>query len=304
MTAELQPPTAGAHETAAVTVVVMTRNRWPDLRRSLQHHRVPVVVVDNCSTDGTPALLGQHFPDVHVVKLGANAGAVARNIGVREARTPLVAFADDDSWWAPGSLAAAAEIFDHHPRLALVAGRMLVGDEESLDPVCHEMARSPLGIDPDLPGPSVLGFMACGAVVRRAAFVEAGGFDDVVFFMGEEERLALDLAARGWALSYVDSLVAHHHPSPVRDTTGRRALAARNRLLTAVLRRPWPVVARELGGLLRDGRPGRLAIAQALPRIPRALARRRRVPQPVEAGRRLLEETPAQRHGPMKTGWS
>ncbi|OIJ25298.1 glycosyl transferase [Nocardioides luteus] len=267
----------------------MTRNRWPDLRRSLPRHPAPVILVDNCSSDGTAALVRRHFPDIEVVELAANAGAAARNVGVRRARTPYVAFADDDSWWAPGSLESAAALFRSHPRLGLVAGRVLVGEAETPDPLCTSMATSPLGTDADLPGPSVLGFLACGAVVRRDAFLEADGFDTVVFFMGEEDRLALDLASRGWGLSYVDSLVACHHPSPARDATARRALDARNKLLTAVMRRPWSVVMGEVTRLYSSDRAGRIALRHALPRLPHALARRRRLPARVEAARRLLE---------------
>jgi GT2 family glycosyltransferase len=272
-----------------MTVVVMTRDRWPDLQKSLPRHEAPVTVVDNGSSDGTPDLVRQHFPDIEVIELGSNHGSVARNIGVARARTPYVAFADDDSWWAPGALASAADLLDRHPRLAVLAGRILVGDAEQPDPVCGLMADSPLGTAEDLPGPSVLGFLACGAVVRRDAYLAAGGFDDVVFFMGEEERLALDLATLGWGLAYVDHVVAHHHPSPSRDTVERAARAARNRLLTTLMRRPWPVVLRAVAEDLRDGRAGRMAVRQATARLPRALTRRRVVPPHVEAARLLLD---------------
>jgi glycosyltransferase involved in cell wall biosynthesis len=40
-----------------VTVVVMTRDRWPDLAQTLPRHEAPVIVVDNGSTDETPALV-------------------------------------------------------------------------------------------------------------------------------------------------------------------------------------------------------------------------------------------------------
>jgi GT2 family glycosyltransferase len=272
-----------------VSVVVMTRDRWPDLERSLPRHEAPVILVDNGSSDDTPALVRRRFPHVDVVELGGNHGSVARNIGVERARTPYVAFADDDSWWAPGALTAAATVLDGHPRLAVLVARMLVGEQETPDPICAMLADSPLPAATDLPGPSVLGFLACGAVVRRDAYLAAGGFDEVVFFMGEEERLALDLAAAGWGLAYVDSVVAHHHPSPSRDTVERRARAARNRLLTAVLRRPWPVVLALVAEDLRSGRAGRLAVAQAARRLPLALTQRRRLPADVEATRRLLD---------------
>jgi GT2 family glycosyltransferase len=272
------------------TTVVATRNRWHRLRESLPRHTGPVILVDNGSTDGTVAEVREHFPHIEVLAQPVNRGAVARNIGVARARTPYVAFADDDSWWAPGALATAAELFDRHPRLALLAGRILVGPEQRLDATCRLMAASPLGTAADLPGPSVLGFLACGALLRRNAFLQAGGFDEVVFFFGEEERLALDLAAAGWGLAYAEQIVAHHHPQPAAGSrAGRAALASRNRLLTAVLRRPWPRVGRILCTELGKGRPGWRGAASAVPRLPGALRQRQRLPAEVEAARRALD---------------
>jgi len=84
-------------------------------------------------------------------------------------------------------------------------------------------------------------------------------------------------------------VVAHHHPSPVRDSVERQARAARNRLLTTVMRRPWRVVLAAVLDDLHAGRPGRMAVRQALAALPRALRRRRPVPPHVEATRRLLD---------------
>ncbi|WP_199745852.1 glycosyltransferase, partial [Amycolatopsis sp. WAC 04182] len=163
---------------ARVTVVVAARDRVRTLARSLPRHPRPVILVDNGSSDGTAGFVRKHFPDVQVVEAGANLGAPARNLGVRLAGTPYVAFADDDSWWAPGALDRAADVLDAHPRLAVLGARVLVGPEERPDPVSEAMRDSPLGVEDGLPGPSVLSFLARGAVVRREAFLEAGGFDD------------------------------------------------------------------------------------------------------------------------------
>jgi GT2 family glycosyltransferase len=285
----------GDGQDARVSVVVMTRDRWPDLRTTLPRHPPPVILVDNGSTDGTADLVRTHFPHVEVVALPDNRGSVARNIGVERAATPYVAFADDDSWWATDALRQAADQLDTHPRLGVVAARVLVGEEEHLDPTSALMAQSPLGVEHDLPGRSVLGFLACGAVVRKDAYLAAGGFDDLIFFMGEEERLALDLATLGWGLAYVEEVVAHHHPSPARDSVARRARAARNHLLTTVLRRPWPVVLRAAAEDLLRGRAGWLAVGETLRVLPTALARRAVVPPEVEAARRLLDRDPGRR---------
>jgi GT2 family glycosyltransferase len=271
-----------------VTTVVMTRDRWPTLEHSLPRHPGPVVLVDNGSTDGTPSLVAEHFPDIEVVALGKNLGAVARNIGVRRARTPYVAFADDDSWWAPGATGLAADVLDEHPGVGLLAARILVGEPEREDPVCALMAASPLPTVPGLPGPPVLGFLACGTVVRREAFLSAGGFDPVVFFMGEEERLALDLRASGWQLCYVPEVVAHHRPPGGRADAAKVVRAMRNRLLTAVMRRPWPVVAREVVRAITGGPVARAGVRAGVAALPDALMARRPLPAAVEAERRLL----------------
>ncbi|MGI5240798.1 glycosyltransferase family 2 protein [Dactylosporangium sp. CA-139066] len=274
-----------------VTVVIATRDRRAGLERTLRELRgdaeaPATVVVDNGSGDGTPDMLAARFPDVRVLALGRNAGAVARNHGVAAARTPYVAFADDDSWWAPGALARAARHLDAAPRLALVAARTLVGPGEWLDPMSAFMAQAPLGTPDDLPGPSVLGFLACAAVVRRDAFLACGGFDPVVFFMGEEARVTLDLRTAGCGLAYCDDVVAHHHPRA--DAAGRaakRLLAARNRALTAWMRRPARIAVRESVALLTAARAdpaARGAAWQLLRRLPGALARRRPVPAEVE----------------------
>jgi GT2 family glycosyltransferase len=280
-------PSSGT--TGDVTVVVASRNRRSDLLASLPRHEAPVVLVDNASTDGTVEAVRAAHPDVTVLPQPRNLGAEGRTVGVVRAGTPFVAFADDDSWWAPGDLARAVAIMKAHPRLAVLNARVVVGAEERLDPLCSELAASPLGTAPDLPGPSLLGFIACGALVRTDAFLSVGGFDPVVRFPGEEERLALDLAAAGWGVSYVDAVTVHHHPSPARHSPAQRQAAVwRSRLLTAVMRLPATDVALAFLEAGKDGRPGLAGIRGAAPDLPAALRRRRVVPAGVRAGLRRL----------------
>jgi GT2 family glycosyltransferase len=270
--------------TGDVTVVVASRNRRTDLLASLPRHEAPVILVDNASTDGTVEAVEAAHPAVTVLPQARNLGAHGRTLGVARAGTPFVAFADDDSWWAPGDLARAVALMRAHPRLAVLNARILVGAEERLDDLCAEMATSPLGAPPDLPGPAVMGFIACGAMVRTDAFIAVGGFDPVVRFPGEEERLALDLATAGWGIAYVDAVTVHHHPSPVRHSPAQRQAAVwRSRLLTAVMRLPAPHVARTVREAVSAGSVGLAGIRGARPDLVAALRHRRVVPPRVLA---------------------
>jgi GT2 family glycosyltransferase len=277
------------------TVVIATRDRVDELTHTLTRLcdlDVPIVVVDNGSSDDTVARVRREFDGVEVVALGRNAGAVARNHGVRRARTPYVAFSDDDSWWAADALTCAEELFARHPRLGLIAARTIVEPAGRLDPVCLEMARSPLGRDADLPGPSVLGFVCCGAIVRRKAFEQVGGFHPVLFWPGEERLFSWDMAAFGWACCYVDDVVAHHQPSSFRPpSVWRRRQELRNDLLTTWLRRPVGVSLGQALALARRAvgdRDAGAALAAAVRQLPAVVRNRRSLPAEVERRVALL----------------
>ncbi|WP_280401493.1 glycosyltransferase family 2 protein [Nocardia carnea] len=288
---------SAAEGTARTTVVIATRNRAAELARTLAElatlrPRPPIVVLDNASDDDT-AEVAAGFSGVSVVRLPRNLGAAARNLGVTAARTPYIAFCDDDSWWADDALARAEQVLDSCPRLGLVAARTLVGPGDRDDPVNELMADSPLGRPAGLPGPAVLGFLACAAVVRKEAFLRAGGFSPLLHFGAEERLLALDLVAAGWELSYVAEIRAHHHPSSHRPPpVWRRRAELRNNALITWLRRPVRQCVSETAVLL--GRAVREpwiwpALGGVLRRLPWALAQRRRVPPEVERRARILE---------------
>ena len=275
-----------------VTVVVATHNRCCQLLKYLPRHDAPVVLVDNGSDDGTAEVVRGRFPHVRVIRLDENIGAAARTLGVAAAETPYVAFADDDSYWEPGALDRAAGLLAAHPRAALLTGRVLVGEHGRPDPISDCMAAAPLGTDPDLPGPSVLGFLACAAVVRREPFLTVGGFEPKLHVYGEEALLAMDLASAGWGLAYVPSLVVRHLPEAAgRDQRARRRRQARNDLLTAWLRRPTGIGVRAAVRAL--ARPDtRAGLTDALSELSWVRRHRQPVPAPVEAALRVLETGP------------
>lgn len=280
-----------------VSVVVITHNRCKELDRTLcrlaeMPEKPRVIVVDNASSDGTVDMVRSCHPGVTLLTPGTNLGAVGRNLGVHLSLTPYVAFCDDDTWYDPGALRHAADLLDAHPTLAVVTGSILVEPEGRLDDICREMAQSPLDRTPGIPGHPLLSFLAGVSIVRREAFLAAGGFSSRLWLGGEEELLASDIARAGWHMSYVPDVVAHHHASRLRDAHLRRRHGIRNTLWFTWLRRPLPSAAIRTVRLLRRLPRDRVTaggIGDAVRGLPWVLRQRDPVPPYIERGYRQLE---------------
>ncbi len=280
-----------------ISVVVLTCNRVAEVLRTLDRlsslpERPALIVVDNASVDGTASAIAGAFPEACTIRLNRNIGAAARNAGILFARTPYVALCDDDTWWEPGSLAHAGDVLDGHPRLAVITAKVLVGPDQQEDPTCRRMAQSPLSREAGLPGCPILGFLAGASIVRRAAFLEVGGFEPRLFIGGEEALVAMDLAAAGWRMAYIDGIVAHHYPSDARDAEQRRRLLLRNAVWVAWLRRPIPAAARRTIRLITETvpKPQRASfLTETIAGLPWILRRRHVNPPEVEAQVERLE---------------
>jgi GT2 family glycosyltransferase len=280
-----------------ISVVVITHNRRDQLLDTLRHmvassDDAPIVVVDNASTDGTADAVADAFPSIALIRATENLGSIGRNLAVERVSTPYVAFCDDDTKWQSGALERAADVLDRYPGLATVTGKCLVEPDLEEDPLTPELRDSPVRGPDWLPGPALLGIMAGLTAFRVSAFREAGGFSPKMWLGGEEELLALDLAARGWWMCWDETMVIHHAPSVARDPTRRRALGIRNTLWTLWLRRPWRSALRRTAAVLRSS-PRDVttvsAVFEALHGVPWVLRNRAVVPARVEEGLLALE---------------
>ncbi|NHD15811.1 MULTISPECIES: glycosyltransferase family 2 protein [Actinopolyspora] len=287
----------GEQRSDRVTVVIATRNRREELSRTLRHmtsleDAAPVIVVDNGSTDGTAEAVTARFPEVCLLRSESNLGAVARDVAVEYAGTPLVAFCDDDMRWQSGSLTRAATLLERCPPLGAVVARCVVEPDLVDDPLTPELRDSPVPAPPWLPGPAVLGGLAGTMVVRVEAFRAVGGFSERLWFGGEEELLLIDMAARGWWACYAEDAVVRHRPSAVREPAERRRIGLRNTLWTTWLRRSVGGALRRSGAVLASAPKDRVtasAVLGALGGLPWLLREREAVPAGVEQALTRLE---------------
>ena len=84
-----------------------------------------LIVVDDGSTDGTPALLDGLDPRVRVIVKENGGAAAARNVGVAACRGRYITFLDSDDEWLPCFLALTCGFLQRHPEEAWVATEFL-----------------------------------------------------------------------------------------------------------------------------------------------------------------------------------
>jgi len=121
-------PIPAPTDTTRVTVAVCTRDRPQELRRCLSALRnlvappAEVLVVDNGSADGGARQVVEEFPLVRYVPEPRRGLSWARNRALLEARTPVVAFTDDDVQAHPRWVEAMLQTFEDEPSAVAVTG--------------------------------------------------------------------------------------------------------------------------------------------------------------------------------------
>lgn len=105
-----------------ISIIIPTYNRahlLPRAINSILREIQPydeIIVVDDESTDNTAALIKQYGRVRYLKKARGGAGP-ARNLGIMESRSPLIAFLDSDDEWLPGKLALQRRLMDALPEV-------------------------------------------------------------------------------------------------------------------------------------------------------------------------------------------
>jgi glycosyltransferase involved in cell wall biosynthesis len=193
----------------AISVVVAAHNEEAQLGRCLDAvhaaagaRAVEVIVVVNCSTDGTAAVAAARGARVLAEpRLGA---VNAKATGAAAAAAPLVAVIDADSVCPPDWLDKIAAAFAAEPRLVGLSGPARYPGARAW---VHVVMALWYGFWKLVQLCAGTAFYAVGTNVafRRDAFVRAGGYDTNVLVGGDEVALFRRLRAVGLT-RYTDSL--------------------------------------------------------------------------------------------------
>lgn len=200
-----------------ISVVLATRNqaRWLDAAvSSVRGQTMPdweLLVVDDGSTDDSAAVMARHRDDPRIRWLPGphRERAAARNRGIAAARAPLLAFLDGDDLWYPQKLARQLDALARRPRAALCYAVARVIDADG-QPRPERKPRRPLGADPFAALARGNTIILSSVVVRRAALLAVGGFDESLSVLGcEDWDLWLRLARRWPVVGVEEELVGY-----------------------------------------------------------------------------------------------
>lgn len=185
-----------------------------------------VIVVDDDSPHALPTL-----GNAHIITLATNRGpGAARNTGLAQVTTPLVAFIDLDVTLTIDTLNGLIAHFADE-RVGIVAPRVLV---DNLDSTIgkYEQVRSPLDLGPSqariAPGTRVSYVPSAVWLCRTAAIRAVGGFDESLR-IGEDVDALWRVTRAGWRCRYQPEVAASHLPrTTLHDFINQRRMYGRS----------------------------------------------------------------------------
>ena len=254
----------------AVSIVLPTYNREALIGRSIRSvleqtfADFELIVVDDGSTDATTeelTRLAHGDRRIRYLRLDENRGAAAaRNVGIRHAMGPFIAFQDSDDEWLPVKLERHMRVFATcGPDVGVVYSDM----DRILSDGTVQYHRSPdiapgVLIDPGTGFYQVCKLGIQSAVIRSECFARAGGFNED-FPVLEDLELFLRLSQRYGFHHLHEPLVRYYETHGLSKNMPAKLIA--RALLLNLYRRnlereDTAFVARE-SSLLGGGREGK-----------------------------------------------
>jgi hypothetical protein len=261
-----------------LTICIVNWNTCADLRRALEsvfaragEARFEVIVVDNASADGSPAMVRREFPAVRLIMNRFNRGfAAANNEALRRARGRYRLLLNSDTIVHPGAFAELVKFTDAHPDAGAVGLRVLNPDG-TLQYSCRRFPRLATGLFRKVPLGRLIpdnrwnreylmsdwahdtvrevDWVSGAAMCLRAeALAQVGLLDEEYFMYCEDVDWCYRARRAGWKIYYLPRAVVTH---VVGRSTDLRPLRMVREFHRSMIRFYWKHYARGVPPPLR-----------------------------------------------------
>jgi GT2 family glycosyltransferase len=227
--------------TPTVSVVIVSWNAKQYLAQCLRtltervcRYSMEVLVVDNDSTDGSPAFVESSFPNIRLIRNSSNLGfAMANNIGIRKASGKYICLVNSDVEVFDECITRLVDYCDTHPEVGMVGPR-IVGSDGKLQRSCRgfpgvwNMFCRAFALDVIFPKAKLFGgyllhywnhdttapvdiLSGCFLLVRRESLLKVGLLDEEYFMYGEDMDWCKRFWTNGWRVVFVPAGEALHY---------------------------------------------------------------------------------------------
>jgi len=217
------------------------------LIETTQGINIEIVVVDNCSEDGSAGLVKSLFPHVRLIENRENIGfGRAHNRSFRVSRGKYFLVLNPDTIVFPNAIQKMVEFMDSHAHAGVAGCKIFWDDENNFmfpDLKIHNLKTSLIHFTPfcrlfpnsliaqwhwrtaydmwntKLPM-EVDGVTGGLMMVRRVAFKSVGLFDENFFLFFEEHDLLKRIKKKGWKIYYLpDAEIRHYFEESFRNSS-------------------------------------------------------------------------------------
>ncbi|KYH32685.1 glycosyltransferase [Neomoorella mulderi] len=219
------------------SIIIPVFNNWEYTRRCLlsleaagYRDKAEVIVVDNASSDETPAEIKTQFPWVKSIRHEQNLGfAKACNRGAEAARGKYLVFLNNDTEVKKGWLEALINALEKETSAGIVGSKLLYPDgrlQHAGVEITYPGSSFPIYArhlrygQPDVPDTrqEVDAVTGASMLIRRDVFYGLCGFEEAYQNGYEDVDLCLKARARGYRIIYEPTSQAVHYES---KTSGR-----------------------------------------------------------------------------------
>jgi GT2 family glycosyltransferase len=261
--------------TVSVVIVVWNAKKYvleclDTLREHCKDVYTEVVVVDNCSTDGTPEIVAELFPEFKLIRNPENYGfAKANNIGMTHCTGEFVCLVNSDVKFTSNCISPMLQYLDIHPNVAMLGPKMLSGEDSRVYrstlrfPTVWNIFCRAVGLDVIFKGSRFFGGLLMSDfdhqatapvevlvgwfwLVRRNAIERVGMLDTQFFMYGEDIDWCHRFHESGFGVAFYAEAEAFHYG-------GASSAASPARFYLEQARANWQYFRKNHGFLARAG---------------------------------------------------